>query len=76
MKKLIVSLVMFVGLVTSANATLFSSLVKVAPMPAAFIGFVALAQTEYKVCNDLPYVTVKAANGNYFYDVSQCDTKK
>lgn len=73
MKKVMMSLLVMGSLMLSLN-------VKAEPfisVPAgAVLVMAAIANVEYKACNDKPYVTVKAANGNYFYNVSQCDTKK
>ena len=75
MKKVIMSLLVMGSLMFSLN-------VKAEPfisVPAGAVMVMAMvANAEYKSCNDKPYVTAKAANGNYFYNASQCevDAKK
>jgi len=79
MKKLIMSMLIATGLLFSVNASALSlsSLINVAPMPAAFALFTAATQVEYDACNDKPYRTVSHASGsNYLFDVSECDYQK
>ena len=79
MKKLIVSLVLLMGLSFNANADPATAALNAAsasasiPFIAIPLGVMYAASTvKYEACNDLPYVTAKASNGNYFYKTSQC----
>ena len=79
MKKVIMSLLLMMGLTLSVNAAplTLTSLLNIAPMPAAFITMVKMSQIKYEACNDKPFKTVSFKSGsNHLFDVSECDYQK